>query len=836
MQRTMAGRLQRNVLSLLSGSDRSAMPLYLRKFAEGMTARPFLLLCIFPFVGVNLAYYYGLGISLIVQMSLLLTGMVVVRMYSRDSVARYLLLSAACLAVLLSVRLAWARTTALLVGQEPDTAGVWQCLTTENPARRGDVPLEEEELLVVSNCPSGSNGYHKILFRFANGVEAVSFLLPSEELKPGRKFLVSGTLVPTERKRNPGGFDEADYYARQGIYWKVTLSGISSSDGPVPAVALLLIGAEEWMESLRGHLRDLWSQILPEAEAALLTGMMIGDTSGMDSNMKNQFKLSNLSHLTAVSGSNVALFLLPFSFLFTKAGWNRKTRRFLSLGILVFFGFLTGWSASVSRAIFMTGSGILYGMIFRKQDALNGLFAAGLLLILASPAGAVDIGFQLSFGASLGMILMAKPLLRKLGTLPLPRGLVEALSSSLAAWVGMLPFLCELDSKISIPLFAVNLLAILVAEAITLLALPLLLVHVPFYIMGLQPDLLQVIYAPLSGLLYGMRRISEQGAMFSYSAALLRSYHPFVIVAVIFAAVYFLLPRSLLRNAARKIVLMVVTLAVVFQTLLYLDRPEFTVVFADVGQGDCILLLTRSGRSVLIDGGNRGMGRNVVSPLLDAYQVVSPDICIVTHLDSDHMQGLIELVEMGRIHTVYTCLTDRIPSGEMEETAHPLYQFAEEGKLVLLPLRKNDRIEIGDRTCLSVLWPEAITDGGKNEDSVVLLAENDDTGILLTGDIGERTERALLAFEETRALLAERIDFLKIGHHGSRFSTSEMFLRQMTLEAAFICVGRNLYGHPSTEVLERLEEYGIPYFRTDESGAVILEKKHGVVEIFEYCA
>ena len=219
----------------------------------------------------------------------------------------------------------------------------------------------------------------------------------------------------------------------------------------------------------------------------------------------------------------------------------------------------------------------------------------------------------------------------------------------------------------------------------------------------------------------------------------------------------------------------------------YLNQPAVTVMFIDVGQGDSCLIMSGN-RSILIDGGVEAQGKFAVRPVLDYYCIDSVDLAIGTHIDEDHIGGLNYLYETGRIDELLTC-----------------YDL-QAGQTVLMT----------DAVTLTCLWPHQVTDGG-NEDSVVLMFRYEDLSILFTGDIGFDTESALIS--EEAELDA---DVLKVGHHGSAYSTSSEFLEYVSPDEAVISVAENSpYGHPAPSTLERLTEYGCTIRRTDLEGPVL---------------
>ena len=221
------------------------------------------------------------------------------------------------------------------------------------------------------------------------------------------------------------------------------------------------------------------------------------------------------------------------------------------------------------------------------------------------------------------------------------------------------------------------------------------------------------------------------------------------------------------------------------------------------------MLISCNKGNYLIDGGNVGSGKKLLS-VMDYLDIPRIDGVLASHLDSDHIGGLIELSLEDRVKQFYSSFWGE--SSEMAQLSK-LYDQMPENVMII---RKGMTLKIDKEVLLHVIWPNEPTNGG-NEDSMVILAEIYGTNILFTGDIGAETENAIAQD------LPEHIHVLKVAHHGSRFSTSDDFVRSKKIDAAVISVGYNFYGHPSKEVTERLESCDIPYFRTDENGCVLLE-------------
>ena len=670
----------------------------------------------------------------------------------------------------------------------------------------------------VISYPSSGSEYQTCAVRLTNDI--IVNICTSQEMQYGMHVRILGELTEIPHARNPGGFDYHDYYARKGIYLQVDAYDANIS---ITYDQTISKGLYAWLyqsgERMRDITADLWRSVLPSEESALLDGMILGDTDDMSEESIRQLRMCNLSHLTAVSGSNIGYFLIPITAFLQMCGGKRFFRYAVIISFLVYFGFLTGWAPSVTRALFMALAGIVSAIISKRHDILSGLYLSGILLILHNPYVSVDLGYLLSFFSTLSMILFSKRISTALIKIFRIRIVSEAVAGFISAQLGMLPFLCIMAGKQSILLFIVNIFGSFLAEGISVLCIPLtgfLMLSIPFPFLY-WPSKLG--FLPLSGLLWCLQELAVVFSTEAVSGLRLCAIHPALLIGIVITSISILLPNSFLRKCMLRVSVILVLISLLFQLYSFMHRPAITIIFADVGQGDCALIILRDKTSILIDGGDEGEGEDVLIPMLDYYGIVRPDITILTHLHKDHGSGIIELIKAGRINEIYTPCSTAPESNELPE----LFELANMHEVTIHELRKGDEFEAPNHISISVLSPDVLTEMGGNEDSAIILLEYNDFYTLFMGDAGEEIEKEL-AFEFAAKFDLKNVAlFLKVGHHGSRYASSESFLQQIMPDAAIISVGNNNYGHPTSETLDRLTAASADIFRTDQSGAVILE-------------
>ena len=271
----------------------------------------------------------------------------------------------------------------------------------------------------------------------------------------------------------------------------------------------------------------------------------------------------------------------------------------------------------------------------------------------------------------------------------------------------------------------------------------------------------------------------------------------------------------------------VLAFAIGLESFSVLKRSDCRVVFADVGQGDCCLIITPD-KTCLIDAGTYKEGSSTVCDLLDYYGIYQVDYCVMSHWDSDHAGGFAALSDQGRVKSI---LTSYVPSSDDKDKDKDVQEFLISNcsdpeselsfRLKLSMVLAGDRIDLSDSVYLDVLYP-SVSSGGGNESSLVVMLHiigKEETSILFTGDIGTTTETLLI--EKGIDL---DCDILKVAHHGSKYSSSGEFIEVCSPDIAVISVGaHNFYGHPSPQTLSRFDSYGCEIFRTDTEGAVVLE-------------
>lgn len=506
--------------------------------------------------------------------------------------------------------------------------------------------------------------------------------------------------------------------------------------------------------------------------AGLATGLLIGDTSGVPAAEMEDLRRSGLSHFVAVSGSNVALFLLAWWFVGAPIAILPRLRVAYGLVGLAVFAIATRWEPSVIRAAVMAAVPLVGGLLGIPVDPWMALGVAVSVLLLVSGELASSVGFALSVLATAGVLVgVAAVRDRKPAWLWIPLaatiGAQAAVSPLLLAVFGSIPLASPVTNLIAAPVVTLTSLAATIGTVVPFR---------PFVAVSLAG----------SELILGIARLGAGGPQLGASAVL----------GV--AAVAILVAFRPVRVLGLAIVVVIVA-GTLGRPSPWPDQPTATIL--DVGQGDAILLQDPSGASLLVDGGS---DPGVLDAALRRHGVRSVNLVVVTHGDTDHVGGLVELVASGRAGLVWM--------GTSANVVGPLGDLLEAAGAVGTPVRAvgvGTLAQLGDFS-IKVLGP-ARRYKSDNDGSVVLLVQAG-RSLLLPGD-AEATAQAEM--EPVRA------DVLVVPHHGS--ATTDLTWLEATVQGeAVLSYGENRYGHPHPDVVSLLDALGVATRHTAIDGDVVI--------------
>ena len=643
-----------------------------------------------------------------------------------------------------------------------------------------------------------------------------------------------GMLKPIEEPANPGQFDRAFYYRLRGI-------GYTMSDPQIQVLSSHIHPASEGLAIVREALRERIRDAFPKETAGIISAMILGDKSLLTEDVRTGFSMGGVSHMLAISGLHISLFgeglyrlllLIPF---FGRG--RKKGAGALAIVILISYAVLTGLSVATIRAVIMFA--VMRGADFagRTYDPPTAIAFAALLIVIEQPLYVFYSGFILSFlavtvftvfydrsGIVTGLILF-------LVTLPVILWsfyefssytiLINFIVVPLVPFVLLFGLFGTIFGGICSGLFSLP--AVLLLKAI--MAILAFFRRLPYanFILG-RPEVWQIIlyYLLLVGFLYFLDKWRARIRRFLL--------YPLVIPLIAIFALHV--------------------------------RAGLTLHFLDIGQGDCCVMEMPGGQNVMVDGGSStvyDVGAYRIMPFLKYEGIQRLDYVFLTHMDSDHTSGVIELLEAVRDGET-AIRVDKLVLPVLKEHGEAYRQMEElagEAGVKILYVEKGDAFAFegiksgkadtlasgaiksgksdaiasegtkngkpdGNRTVhFEILGPDVSVETvpvDENGQCITFALRCGGFDCLMTGDVQNAGEERMV---ECLRKVGYRAEILKVAHHGSKYSTPQEFLDFLRPEISVISCGKdNWYGHPHAALLRRLMKVNTEILRTDECGEV----------------
>lgn len=647
--------------------------------------------------------------------------------------------------------------------------------------------------------------------KYGTAVDGILYL----EGRPYRtKFYVSGTvdMEPGDILEGPfrlrittrGGTYESTYYQGEGVF----LLAYQQEDvkltrpGDLPSWTSLRV--------FRQELLSLIEALFPEDTSAFCKALLLGDRYDLDYETKTSFQTSGIMHIIAVSGLHVTIL---FTLIYTLCLKRRWLVALLGIPALALFAVVGGGSPSIIRACIMQGLIILAMLFDREYDGPSELAFACLVMLAVNPLMIQSVSFQLSVGCMIGIFLFQKPisdwLHEKLDSKEdgirkrLRNRFAKSVSMTLSAMSLTTPLVAYYFGCVSIIGIVTNLLTLWVINFIFYGIMLVCLTGWFWPVMGSALAWLvswPVRYVLMTAKLLGAFPV---GAVYTDSIYIVA----WLAFAYVLFAVFLIMKEKRPELFAGCVALGLCLSLTASWLEPMTDDCRMTVL--DVGQGQCIILQSE-GKTYLVDCGGSydDTAADIAAQRLLSQGIARLDGIIVTHYDADHSGGVGFLLSRIPADMIF------IPDCQDESGTREMLESRMAGKTNAV-LR--DIVLSYGTTKITIFGP-AVPDSG-NESSLAVLFQAGNCDILITGDRSALGERLLLKTAQLPDL-----EILVAGHHGSKHSTCEELLSATTPEIVVISVGENRYGHPASEVLDRLEKYGCAVYRTDILGTITFRR------------
>lgn len=742
----------------------------------------------------------------------------------------------------------------------------------------------------------------------------------------GKKVRVIGDIVQMKKARNYGNYDEYTTLRSKGVLLKISAKEIyvylnkSSFTTIYEDLDDKYISLEKWMDNaaseekgpltvkgviykLKLNMRNVLKDITTEEEYGILAAMVLGDSEEVDKDTKELYSLSGISHIMAISGLHVSLIGMGVYKLLRKR-MRYVSSATISMGLMSFFLVLIGNPISAKRAVIMFVIHLIADLCGRKYDVLSALSMAAMVLLIDNPYYLMNSSFQLSFVAMIGVSVCVPIVMdfifggdedkliieKNLWLKDVMISAMKMLAFNIVLSIILLPLNCYLFFRVSIYSPVINMIVVpLVGLVLVMVLLGMMAaIFIPslgIFLAGTAVCILRfftwlsriVVSMPYSSVLTGKLTFGE--IIFCY--------------LLLGLCIFILADKTSWHSKRQRFVntikeskkeskieskivrkkywckwMCVAFFMSTFFIIIFREKYNgFSICFLDVGQGAAIYMKSEEGNDYLIDGGSsdeKNIGEYKLESFLEARQVDKLEYVFVTHCDTDHISGIVELIERKNILIDNLILPD-IPGESRDEKYLELEALARKQGINVLYMKAGDKLKDGELkiTCINPgvvnssvmenLTRNEIRDVARdeirdiardeikdvarntttdiNESSLVFVAEYKSLAAVFTGDIGKETERELINILEQYDF-DRRTVIYDVAHHGSRNSNSEELIGLLKPTIAVVSCGKdNSYGHPAVEVLERLKEVGCSVWCTYESGQIEVYEEEEKIRI-----
>lgn len=622
-----------------------------------------------------------------------------------------------------------------------------------------------------------------------------------EKLEYGSIIKINAQYTEATRDRNYGGFNYKTYLRTKKIY------GVFN----VEDVEIVKNGSDNIIIKLRKYIKSKLREKLKKENSELAISLIVGDRSHISSEVEDNFKKANLMHMLAISGAHFSYVILIATFISNRLQ-HKRLGQLIQIIAIIFFMNLTGNTASVVRAGIMSILLIGSSICKRQNDSLNNIAISAIIQIINNPYIIFDSGFMLSYSGVLGIILFYKKISEHIH--------FKSIALTISANIFIIPIMIYNFHTISGSFIISNICASWLLRIIIILEFISLCIPI------------KLLYMILDLLIMMLRKIAEICANIPFAQMYVPRYVIFFVIVI-----YILIFCRKLK--CRKYVYSFLTIGVsilliVNFTDVYQDRMRIN--FIDVGQGDSCLIRYK-GTNIMIDSGGSlsknkdgksyDIGENVLNNYLLNRGITRLDYIMASHFDEDHSQGFVFLLKNMKVKNVI--ISEQYKTSSIYEQ---FKQICKKQNIQIIYVKSGDEIRIKD-LAFKILHPKSkenqISENPLNNNAIVCMVKYKNRRILFTGDIEKVAENEMVK-EYTNGLKA---DILKVGHHGSKTSTTKEFLDLINPSVALIGVGQNnKFGHPNEDVIKRLEEKNIQIYRTDEMGEIsVIIDKNGKIKI-----
>lgn len=620
-------------------------------------------------------------------------------------------------------------------------------------------------------------------------------------IKYGDSLYIEGEFKQPEEARNYKGYNYKQYLKTKKIIGTVELEKakiLKSSNG-------------SFIHNIQKYIKDTINGTLTDEEGNLLLAILLGDKDKLSEDIQESFKTSNLSHMLAVSGAHVSYIILGLTYVLQNSIIGKKNGKIVCIIFLLFFMAITNFTPSVTRACIMAILTLFSGIIYRKSDVYTNISVAALITLIFNPYSLLDLGFQLSYGGTIGIIIFIKRIQEKKSNSKVINYIKQMALVSVYANIIIIPIMMYHFNTVSLTFIISNIMASPILGIIVITGFLFIIASIT-----VKPltRLIAIFIKPILSILI---KISQICSKLPFSSILVVT--PYIFNVISYYAIILYCIKSKKNNKCKIIICLLIVL-ILINFIIYIFPQKLRIFFIDVGQGDSTLIITPDKKTVLIDGGGSDsfdVGEKVLLPYLLDRRILKIDYVLISHFDTDHCGGILTIMEKVKVKNIIIS-----EQAEHSENYERFKKLMINKKIRLIEVKKGDKIKIGRYSEFKILFPPSrlLSENPLNNNSIVAQFNYNNFKMLFTGDIEKLAEQQILKTEKAEI----RADILKVAHHGSKTSSIPEFIKAVRPKIALIGVGKNnTFGHPNQQTIKNLENIKCRIYRTDLQGEIIIK-------------
>lgn len=620
-------------------------------------------------------------------------------------------------------------------------------------------------------------------------------------IKYGDSLYIEGEFKKPEEARNYKGYNYKQYLKTKKIIGTVELEKakiLKSSNG-------------SFIHNIQKYIRDTINGTLTDEEGNLLLAILLGDKDKLSEDIQESFKTSNLSHMLAVSGAHVSYIILGLTYVLQNSIIGKKNGKIVCIIFLLVFMAITNFTPSVTRACIMAVLTLFSGIIYRKSDVYTNISVAALITLIFNPYNLLDLGFQLSYGGTIGIIIFIKRIQEKKSNSKVINYIKQMALVSIYANIIIIPIMMYHFNTVSFTFIISNIMASPILGIIVITGFLFIITSIT-----VKPltSLIAIFIKPILSILI---KISQICSKLPFSNILVVTPYMFNVISYYAIILYCIKSK---KNNKCKIIICLLIVLILINFIIYIFPQKLRIFFIDLGQGDSTLIITPDKKTVLIDGGGSDsfdVGEKVLLPYLLDRRILKVDYVLISHFDTDHCGGILTIMEKVKVKNIIIS-----EQAEHSENYERFKKLMIHKKIRLIEVKKGDKIKIGRYSEFKILFPTSrlLSENPLNNNSIVAQFNYNNFKMLFTGDIEKLAEQQILKAEKAEI----RADILKVAHHGSKTSSIPEFIKAVKPKIALIGVGKNnTFGHPNQQTIKNLENIKCRIYRTDLQGEIIIK-------------